>query len=266
MADNKPRIFITGDSWGVKEWTPHNANDSAEEMDRAAHRGIHTFFKKDGYEVHNLSSGGSSNNESIDRLIKYLNAGKITYTDTDFIFWIITDPIRDLRPYHEPELKLTDELWKNNGWNDLIAKLFHDQCSRANQIAEQYNLKIYIIGGITSFTKEEVAPYTNLIPIVPSWYELLLNPVEKMLVPKRPIWTSQTSDVHITDIELKYIATVSSNKLSKRIINEFWEINEFHRIVHNANQYFQLDNSHPDRHGHRLLYDQLLQHIENGQT
>ncbi len=259
------KIFITGDSWGVKEWTPENCNDRAEEIDKAAHRGIHTYFQRYGFEVHNLSSGGSSNGESIDRLIQYIDKETgLLDRSQDYIFWIITDPMRDLRPYRDPKDKLSSEVIANKGWNNLLVKLFHQQCERANNLAKQRDIKIHLIGGITSFTVEDVKQYENLIPLVPSWYDLLLFPPERKMVPKRSIWTSQTSDVHIDDIDLEHVRIAAGNKLSKRVVNEFWNINEFHRIVHNSNGFFKLDNSHPDRHGHKVLFKKLMEYINRG--
>lgn len=257
-----PNIFITGDSWGVKEWTPENCNDSAEEMDRAAHRGLETYLRQDGFAVHNLSSGGSSNKESIDRLIAYIDKEQLYNRKIDHVFWIITDPIRDLRPYNDPPKKLSYELTVNNGYNNLIKKLFREQCSRANSLAEERGIKINLLGGVASFNKEELAPYKNLTPLVPSWYDLLLSKVEKKMVPDRPIWTSQTSDVHIDDIDLAYIKQAGGDKLAKQVVDEFWEISEFHRIVHNSNYFFRLDHSHPDRHGHKLLYENIWEKLK----
>ncbi len=260
------KIFITGDSWGVKEWTRHNANENAEEIDRTAHRGIETYFRDDGYEVHNLSSGGSSNKDSIDRLITYINKENNIYdVKKDFIFLIVTDPIRDLRPYHEYPEKIIKNIVSNKGWYNLIRHLFHEQCKRTNALAEKYNLKIHLIGGIASFNPKEVVEYNNLIPLIPSWYDFLLSEQEKKLIPDLPVWTSQTSDVHVDYIGLEHTKKFKARNFARQAINEFWNISEFHRIVHDSNPYFQLDNSHPDRNGHKLIYDFIIKYI-NGQS
>lgn len=258
-----PKIFITGDSWGVKEWTRNNMNDSAEEIERKdhnSHRGLHTYFEQDGFEVHNKSSGGSSNKDSIDRLIKYINDGNNLYNkNVDYIFWIVTDPIRDLRPYD----KLTDQICASDGLEKLIKNLFHDVCDYANSLAKIHDLKIHLIGGITSFDPKEIDPYEALVALIPSWYYFLLTDEETKLIPKTTVWTSQTSDVHIDNIDFKYISKHLNKEKSKKIFNEYWQISEFHRIVHNSNAFFKLDNSHPNRDAHRLVYDYIIKYIND---
>ncbi len=252
------KIFITGDSWGVKEWTKSNYDD-----DSAAHRGLQTYFTDDGYQVHNKSSGGSSNKDSIIRLIDYLDENPALYNrDQDRIFWIVTDPIRDLRPYTFPTNKIENEIIVNNGWNNLITELFHRQCSRANYLAEQRNLKLHLIGGVVSFDPKEVASYKNLIPVLPSWHSLLLTDEERVLVPNRPVWNSQNSDIHIDEIKLKYIRSMGRKDLVEGVVNDLWEISEFHRRVHSNNKYFSLDHSHPDRYGHKLAYNEIIKWVD----
>jgi hypothetical protein len=264
------KIFITGDSWGVKEWTRNNMNDSAEEIERKdhdSHRGLHTYFEQDGFEVHNKSSGGSSNKDSIDRLIEYINDGDNLYNkNVDYIFWIVTDPIRDLRPYNIPENKLADEICASNGLKKLIKKLFHNACDHANRLAKIHDLKIHLIGGITSFDPKEIDPYDNLVALVPSWYHFLLTDQETKLIPKATVWTSQTSDVHIDDINIKYISKNLNKIKSRKVLNEYWHISEFQRVVHNYNAFFKLDNSHPNRDAHRLVYDYIIKYINDGRN
>ena len=265
-----PKIFITGDSWGVKEWTSSNVNDSAEEIERnnnGAHRGLQTYFEQDGFEVHNKSAGGSPNKDSIDRLINYINNGDNLYNkDLDYIFWIVSDPIRDLRPYNTPENKLTDEICASGGLQKLIKKLFHDTCNQANCLSKKHNLKIHLIGGITSFDPTEIDQYENLVALIPSWYHFLLTDEEKKLIPKATVWTSQPSDLLIDDINLKHISKKINKGMSRKIFNEYWKISEFHRIIHNSNVFFQLDNSHPNRDGHRLIYDYIIKYINDSRN
>lgn len=259
----KPKIFITGDSWGVHEWpAPVPLKVPGEES--IFHGGLETYFKEVGMEVHNLSSAGSSNKSSIERLFNYVDSDKTLYNNTtDSVIWIMGDPIRDLRPYNTPEKKLSKELTINKGYNNLIKKLFHDRCFIANKLAEEHSMKIIIAGGIASFNTNELKPYKNLVPLVPSWYDLLLSNVEKKMIPDISIWTSQPSDVHIRDIDLEYIKQEGGDNLAKQIVNELWEINEFDRIVHNSNRFFELDKNHPDRHAHKILFNVIWENLKN---
>jgi hypothetical protein len=90
----RPKIFISGDSWGCGEWTYF----TPPIMSTVAHKGLEQYFIDDNYTVFNSSKGGSSNEFSIVRLSKDLQE---YYSSGDIILWIQSDPIRDLR-VHKP--------------------------------------------------------------------------------------------------------------------------------------------------------------------
>ena len=78
-------ILLSGDSWGVGEW--------GNKKDRYAptHYSYKRFFKKAGHNLVNESRGGSSNKESTFRLRRQVMQNKF-----DFVFWIQSNPLRDL--------------------------------------------------------------------------------------------------------------------------------------------------------------------------
>jgi hypothetical protein len=143
-------IIIIGDSWGVGEYTEHLSGP-----------GIGQYIAMDN-RVINLSRGGASNTDCLDRL--QLLFEQFNPQPVDRFFWIVTCPCRCLNNYHG---------LKNITVSDLAEQLLYSVLNRANGIAESASIKIELIGGMCDLSDEHVEYFDNLEILVPSWGKLL---------------------------------------------------------------------------------------------
>ena len=154
-----PQIFIGGDSWGTGE------------LPDLTHLGIEQYFREDGYTVFNSSTRGASNRDSIGLLLENL---KLHYQTGDQIFWIQTDPIRNLNPVM-PDTELPKELGRAGGLVSLMTQLLAVDYDRLHSTARRFDTKIHLIGGLHSINQDLVASRPRLTCLVASWPRLLVE-------------------------------------------------------------------------------------------
>ena len=216
------KILIGGDSWGLGEW-PQETN----------HRGIWQYFEEDGHEVVIKAVPGESNKTSISHMCNYVNG------NYDYVFWFQSDPLRDLRPYDYfgNTIKNYDDLIKQS--NIILDKNY-------KELNDRSNCKIYCIGGCSKLNVELISKYKNLIPFIESLTELILVDYKH---PK--IWHSDWID-YVERLDESVIDFLLPNKMKQDSLSEVDEYRE----------YFWPDGSHPNRYGHKVLYDFILKNCD----
>ena len=216
------KILIGGDSWGVGEW-PQETN----------HRGIWQYFEEGGHEVVIKAVPGESNKTSISHMCNYVNG------NYDYVFWFQSDPLRDLRPYDDfgNTIKNYDDLITQS--NILLDKNY-------KELNDRSDCKIYCIGGCSKLNMELISKYKNLIPFIESLTELILVDY------KHPeIWHSDWID-YVERLDESVIDFLLPNKMKQDSLSEVDEYRE----------YFWPDGSHPNRYGHKVLYDFILKNCD----
>jgi hypothetical protein len=216
------KILIGGDSWGLGEW-PQETN----------HRGIWQYFEEDGHEVTIKAVPGESNKTSISHMCNYVNG------NYDYVFWFQSDPLRDLRPYDDfgNTIKNYDDLITQS--NILLDKNY-------KELNDRSDCKIYCIGGCSKLNMELISKYKNLIPFIESLTELILVDY------KHPeIWHSDWID-YVERLDESVIDFLLPNKMKQDSLSEVDEYRE----------YFWPDGSHPNRYGHKVLYDFILKNCD----
>ncbi len=215
-------ILIAGDSWGCGEWLDsflHGRNI-------LAHTGIEQFLKDDGHDVVNASATGQSNKVVVGRLIDALSKKNF-----DYIFWIQTDPLRDLRPnYFHPlsKLRTVDDFYQLG--NSLLEPTYE----RLNSLG----VPIHCIGGLGKLNLELMKDKENLIPFIPCVVELVIDNYVRY-----PLAFSDWLD---------------------DIPKEFEELDELVRLKHEYDKwytdepfktFFYPDGRHPNREAHKRIYE-----------
>jgi hypothetical protein len=217
------KILITGDSWGRGEWGVEN------EQYKNTHPGLQLYFEEDGHEVVNVSSPGGHNTDA------YVNVANLLPKEKfDIILWIQADPLRDLKPENYDPIK-----------HDMST--FDELLAASNRLAAQayknfgsINHKIYCLGGGGKINLDLIAPYKNLIPIVPSITELVLPDY------KHPdLWASDWIFLIDRQFDIDSVDKILENKKRQDMLGSRY-----------AN-YFYPDGDHPNRHGWRVVYDHL---------
>jgi hypothetical protein len=216
------KILIGGDSWGLGEW-PQETN----------HRGIWQYFEEDGHEVVIKALPGQSNKTSISHMCNYVNG------NYDYVFWFQSDSLRDLRPYDD-----FGNTIKN--YDDLITQSNIILDKNYKELNDRSNCKIYCIGGCSKLNVELISEYKNLIPFIESLTELILVDY------KHPeIWHSDWIN-YVERLDESVIDFLLPNKMKQDSLSEVDEYRE----------YFWPDGSHPNRYGHKVLYDFILKNCD----
>jgi hypothetical protein len=227
-----PKIFLAGASWAKGEF----------DNGKLVHKGVEQYFIDYGYTVNNVAGPGISNRNSI-LILKHSLAQQ--YNPNDIIFWIYGTPIRDFAPSYS---MLHNALKESGGVHNLIKKMGITNLSWLNEIAEEFNTSIYVIGccGIP----DEIQNYKNLIPIVRSWPGLAIG----------------DPDVRIEVMDNWYKEEIVQwSKYPKKFAVQV--VDEVHDIVAKADtvfkeKVFHPDGVHPNRHGHKILFDYLIKELK----
>jgi hypothetical protein len=217
-----PQIFIGGDSWGTGE------------LPELKHKGLEQYFREDGYTVFNSSTRGASNRDSVGLLLESL---KLNFKPDDLVFWIQTDPVRNLRPY----VDLPKELDQAGSLRRLMTQLLSKDYDRLHSIARRFDTKIYMIGGLTSLDVELLTARPRLHNLITSWVELLVS--------TEYVGTDwRNFSICNSDYTIKNFG----NNLSKELVEELYAFDQNRRVF--DNRLFHPDGFHPNREGHRMLY------------
>lgn len=209
-------LCIAGDSWGLGEWGMFPGCDTPVIL----HKGLEQFFSENGNIVKNISQGGIANKTSIQLLSEI--------TDVDYIFWLQTDPLRDLAPYELFNHALTYEKLVDLS-NELIDQSYAD-INAMNKI-------VYCIGGCSKLNLSLISKYKNLIPLIPSIPEMFIHNFTHP-----GIWQSDWSKLIGHQFSLDSLYKLTRDK-------------EFQDILFDEKDLFWPDGRHLNRHGHKKLHD-----------
>lgn len=239
-SDNN--IIISGDSWGCGEWGYDG---------KLLHKGLEQYLLDDGKQVTNCSVGGYSNENSINDLRKLLE----TYTDDCTIFWIQTDPIRDIRPFWRlpdnelPYRTLPEEIQKHNGYDNLCRALLRKHYTELNSLGRP----IHLIGGKWDIDTTLLEGLNNLKPTVISWVKLLVGHIEKY----NRLFPFRTASDYIAE-HFKF--NLYTDELRYRVVDEFHYTSLCWQIF-DENTIFHPDKGHPNRDGHYKLFEYLKKEL-----
>jgi len=217
-------VLISGDSWGCGEWNNQKVPHSLRMLKKRCniHRGLEQFLESYGCIVYNVSEGGASNKDSTRRLAK-----KIEKTNPDFIFWIQTDPIRDLKPYTEEGFPKTIE---------EITVLQENLLKKTYEFLGSLNKKIYCMGGVFKLNETLMRDHSNLYPLIPSIIEFFGAKEVKHWVSG---WIQH-----------------SSIRFSDEFIAELYKLPDPYAVL--PKEWFYPDGVHPNRLAHKAIFEFIL--------
>ena len=226
----EPQIFIGGDSWGTGE------------QPDLTHLGLEQYFRESGYTVFNLSKRGAGNRDSINLLLENL---KINYQPGDYIFWIQSDPIRNLRPYD----RLPEQLDSAGSLQNLIDQLLTKDYDQLQMLGRRFNSTVHLIGGLSSIKESLVTERPRLNSLVVSWVKLLVGDHYPTVDWSK--FSICNSDYTIKDF---------GNNPEPSLVDELYELDQNKRVFQHA--LFRPDRSHPNREGHKILYNYIKERLE----
>ena len=251
-SEVKPKIFVSGSSWARGEWAVGNPV--------VQHDGIKQYFADAGYTVVDASQARSYHS----RVIAYLdNKLASYYTSGDLVFFIMADPLLDLIM---PELakmnlkrdsdaknlpELTQSIRNASGLINLIHQQQDQIYRQLNTVAKKYSVNIHCIGGTYNVNTDISDKYTNLSPTVVSWIYLLAGHYKEHPGTHHPgFGITYTWGIDYIDL------STYTSEFADQVRQEFNLISDSTRIMDEL--IFHPDGLHPNRKGHKILYDHLV--------
>jgi hypothetical protein len=190
------------------------------------HQGLAQYFAEAGADVKNVSRVGFSNKISSSLIPTY---------KFDYIFWFQSDPLRDLRPYHKFEQYNTIDKLLEKSRECLI-----DAYTRLNSMG----VVIHCIGGCSEINLDLIKDFKNLVPIIPSVTRLIWPEFQHP-----PIWVSDWMNKIDRQFDL--------NELDRIIVMKDHQLS-----LGDNKEYFFPDGYHPNRKGHRVIYDYICKELK----
>ena len=238
----KPTVLIVGDSWAGGEW------DGGEPA-KLLHRGLEQYFEEIGYTVINKRQSGRGNQLSIIDLSDTLDA--LSQTNI-VVFFIVSEPLRN---YKIPFETLKDDIVTHNGLFELQQYVLEQDFNTLNQLAAKHNITVHLIGGLSS-VPTFVDKFANLNCLVQSWPKLLVG---HLSLYKNIDWDT-------FGIWGKWQAFLAqqlshSSDIDRKVIDQLSVLNTVNQKVF-LHPLFNPDGGHPNRIGHRILFDFICKKLE----
>jgi hypothetical protein len=233
-------IVITGDSWGAGEW-------GIKTDPPLIHGGLSDYFAQDGYCVINLSHPGKGPLTYLVELHKFLmvNRNKIEH-----IFFIQSCIGRDFTTRFDEHLAFLKRLPGHHHlvWNDNlnlesnIVGCYKQIYDKLNFMATYHRTVINVIGGLTDLLPP-FPEFSNLNFLIPSWVSLIDSSMSKCIL--------------IDKLTFGYLDVVWKNKNKQEILSYIDSATERRSYMFNNKEFFWPDGMHPNRKGHKVLYDAI---------
>jgi hypothetical protein len=174
------KLALFGDSWCQGVWSIRRGNELIN-----SHPGMVEYLSKK-YDVVNLSRGGSTLWQILYSVFVYLQTPQLSKDNLKFIVFQ-TDPFRDAQSNHF-SVSYATLFQKSEGIKDFYFRALDMFYIKLNEIAEQFNVKIYLCGGLSDLNIElltKINNFSNLIVMNESWIKLLYPDHEPSLIPLR---------------------------------------------------------------------------------
>ena len=193
---------------------------------KLAHEGTTHYIRDAGYEITSLAKGSASNSKQLDKLEDH--------RDTDICIWFLTDPLREV--VQQPTT-LQD-------YHDIRKRLLEKSFERMNKILP--NAQIWLIGGVCRVPDWVAEKY-------PSW-KIVVEDLRAWLLSDDTHIDTLCRDWQYPDCELDLLEYHEQQEkliTKHRIRSDRGTDTKEHRL-------FWPDRVHPNRHGHRILTDELI--------
>jgi hypothetical protein len=225
-------ILICGDSWSCGEW---------ENMS-VTHRGLAGYISEEtSHQVINLGMPGSSNLDTIRVIQHFLNLNPSILIEKIIVFQ--TDYIRGVIP---------NDVGKD-GYTQFKAKRISQFYYSLSDLYKKHNTPVHVIGGLsdTLWLSKFSQIYQGVNIACQSFTNLLVNNCDRISTPVHGMY----EQIHETLINK--VKSQSSQDEIIELINNIELGLQRSILFHNHNKLFYPDGSHPNRHGHRVLFDFL---------
>lgn len=237
------KIIVVGDSWG---WQPCDS-------DAKNYPGFADLLAEQGYDVANIARPNQSNKTSIEALEKFFQ----TENHTDkLVFFVQSDPFRSIRPY----AGFTQLIIEHQGLRNARKHVMQQDYDRLITIANQFQAPVYLIGGLSNADQDLLAN--------DKWCQVLIDSWVRFLVGARPEnqhidwsnWGIWGADWTLNNISINALMNTGAmhgtlGSLAEQVIEELAVWDQNNRVF--TPDFFP-DGQHPNRAGHRILFDYIM--------
>ena len=241
-------IVITGDSWGCGEWGVNTNGIHSERVNSdppIVHGGLSDYFEQDGYNIINLSNPGTGPLTYLVELNRFL---MVSRNRIEHIFFIQTCIGRDFTTQLDEETAFMKRLPGHHHLTlnyDLnlesnIVGCYRQVYDKLNFIATYHRKIINVIGGFTDLPPP-FSEFSNLNFLIPSWVSLIDPSLPKCLL---------VTNAAFDHLDKKYKNTQEILSYMDAATNRYF-------FMKNNEEFFWPDGVHPNRKGHKLLYDAI---------
>jgi hypothetical protein len=231
-------VVITGCSWGAGEW---GLNTDPP----IVHGGLSDYFEQNGYNIINLSHPGKGPLTYLVELHRFL---MVSRNKIEHIFFIQSCIGRDFFTEFDEHLAFMKRLPGHHHliWNhDLnlesnIIGCYRQVYDKLNFMATYHRKIINVIGGYTDLPLPFIE-FSNLNFLIPSWVSLIDPSIPECML--------------IDNNAFDYLDKNCKNK--QEIIPYMDSAIERQSFMKNNKEFFWPDGCHPNRLGHKVLYDAI---------
>ena len=248
----QPNIFVAGSSWARGEWDP--------DRPVVLHTGIKQYFADAGYTVIDCSQARSYHSRVIELLSRKLAR---SYKDGDIIFFVLADPLLDIIMPELADMQVkrsnnvsnlinfTASIKQAGGLINLIRQQQDLIYSQLDVLAKTYNTKIHCIGGTYNVNTNILNQYSNLLPTVVSWIDLLIGHFDEY----HGINDPEFGISYTWGIDYINLSTYTT-EFAEQVKKEFDTVSKNFYMLEEL--IFHPDGLHPNREGHKILYNNLV--------
>jgi hypothetical protein len=237
-------ILIIGDSWSQGELMD-NKDDTGSIV---VHAGTEQYLLDSGHTVINLGILGGSNTQAMQNYQKFTD-------HADYIFWFQTDPLRDVNGKNNDGELFIELLQRFNSIKAVFDYLIADVQNKINNIAINKNQIVHVIGGFSVLTPN-INKFSNLRNFITN-VSALIDPQTNFEV----YGYFPEFDWFINIVEYYKKHNLVSDSVLSYITQEYIDIMSEHQHIFeymsNNKQYYWPDNRHPNRHGHKIIFNQI---------
>lgn len=248
-------IVIIGDSWSCGEWRSPSLG-----LDPISHKGLQQYLLDYQYPVINLGRGGDSNFGSYERLLNFLKSGILQYTEKiTHVLYFQTEWYRDYTPLCSlSNLRPPQNTWEFPKTTNSIQEINHlaswTIClwqHKLVELAQQYKFQIGLIGGAsdTIWIDKFAQEFPGLEILCQSMTNLCINNTHRI---DKPLYHVNGHLINQFKTSLKDIKDI------EELLADMDSILFRHNQWRSHREYFWPDGSHPNRLGHKKLFDFIM--------
>jgi lysophospholipase L1-like esterase len=240
-------ILLAGDSWSAGEWDASRGE--------ILHKGVAQYLHDAGHHVINLGQPGGWNGLSVSRLDSFLRLNTFINDKISHILIFQTEWIRDFA--HKDTYSTFEYQDLEHNYLDLKNRIISRFYSRLTELAIKYNKIIHVIGGVSDaiwldrFSDE----YPGVTIACQSWTNLVLNQNHRIETPIYSLFSRMNIE-SIAELKQHY-----STKDFDLLLDDIDSGTARMLRLEHCKEFFWPDGGHPNRQGHRVLYDFLVERI-----